>query len=174
MYTSVFPLPTRDADSMIRKKFSPYEDALLAHLVASNLPLTSWEAIARQMPGRNARQCRERWKHYVSVGCTDRPWTPAEDNLLNEKVADLGPRWTQISGFFYHRSDIQVKSRWLKLVERRKSAGQVPAFEPEVIRVPDHAVLVINDTGTIPDPEIDFKITFSPDACADANDLSWM
>ncbi|OHS94791.1 Myb-like DNA-binding domain containing protein [Tritrichomonas foetus] len=66
------------------------------------------------MHGRNSRQCRERWKHYLSSSRVKLPWTPEEDQLLYNKMEELGPKWTKISAFFFDRTDIQVKSRWMQ------------------------------------------------------------
>jgi hypothetical protein len=115
---SLRPLP-RDPNS--RKKFTANEDAILTCLVGQFGHL-GWDVIASHMPGRNSRQCRERWKHYLSVGFTDEPWTKSEDALLLEKKRELGPRWTKISRFFERRSDIQVKARWTKLNQREQLA----------------------------------------------------
>jgi hypothetical protein len=115
------PIPRRDGN--VRKKFSECEDAMLIWLV-SQFGSLGWEEISRRMPNRNARQCRERWKHYLSVGFTDRPWTKTEDDLLLEKHAEYGPRWTKLSTFFHKRSDIQVKNRCLKLIKRREAADE--------------------------------------------------
>jgi hypothetical protein len=61
---------------------------------------------------RNPRQCRERWKHYLSGSTTRVPWTPEEDRLLFDRVCELGPCWTKIAGLLGTRTDIEVKTRW--------------------------------------------------------------
>jgi hypothetical protein len=138
-------LPARansNSASGARRKFTPYEDALLAHLVTySHLPV--WDEIASHMPGRNARQCRERWKHYVSVGCQSRPWTQAEDALLLERESRLGPRWTAIARYFYNRSDIQVKCRWIQLTGDRKVLTDPPA--PEIVETKQYDLIFDED-----------------------------
>jgi hypothetical protein len=113
-----------------RKKFSPQEDANLMMLVAQFGSL-AWETISREMPGRNARQCRERWKHYLCVGFSERPWTKAEDDLLLRKRQELGPRWTKLSHLFQNRSDIQIKARWLKLTEKSVPAPEIRPISPQ-------------------------------------------
>jgi hypothetical protein len=136
-----------------RKKFTPYEDACLARLVGQS-PVVFWDEIAKQMPGRNARQCRERWKHYVSVGCVTRPWAKAEDELLIEKERLLGPHWTNLTQFFYNRSDVQLKTRWVKLMERRRA--------PDVI-----------ETGSLPQRDDRFKVVFDETHLFDDSSLDF-
>ena len=96
-----------------REKFLPEEDSKLRQLVAT-YGANSWETIAKKMPGRNPRQCRERWKHYLSSSRGKSPWTPEEDQLLYEKMEEFGPKWTKIATFFNDRTDIQVKTRWMQ------------------------------------------------------------
>jgi hypothetical protein len=95
-----------------RQKFWPREDDRLRYLVGQ-LGTSSWERIASEMPGRTARQCRERWKHYLSTSRPTSEWSPDEDELLCVKMQQLGPRWTQIAQSFPGRSDVQVKARWM-------------------------------------------------------------
>lgn len=94
-----------------RHKFSIDEDNLLRRLVEEH-GTTNWRFIADNMPGRSARQCRDRWKNYLMPGIKNTPWTPDEDQLLEEKFAVLGPQWSRIAKFFPNRTDINVKNRW--------------------------------------------------------------
>jgi hypothetical protein len=95
-----------------RQKFWPREDDRLRCLVAQ-FGTSSWERIASEMPSRTARQCPERWKHYLSTSRPMSDWSPDEDKLLCTKMLQLGPRWTQIAQSFLGRSDVQVKARWM-------------------------------------------------------------
>lgn len=95
----------------IRKLFSAEEDALLSHIMFEQT-FTTWIAVAAQIPGRSARQCRDRWANYLSPENKNGPWTPEEDEQLAEKYAELGPQWTTIAKFFDGRSENNVKNRW--------------------------------------------------------------
>ncbi|MDR0631038.1 MAG: hypothetical protein LBF66_00470 [Holosporales bacterium] len=106
-------------DSAItRRKFSREEDDLLRQLVG-RYGLNDWAAIAQQMPNRDPRQCRCRWKHYLSGGPATRPWTPEEDYLLISKMREWGPRWVKLAQFFPDRTDLQLKNRWLSTLAPR-------------------------------------------------------
>lgn len=102
-----------------RRKFSHEEDEKLRTLVQT-YGESDWHNLASQMEGRNARQCRERWKHYLSPKVSTGPWTEAEDQLLNEKYNEYGSQWARISKFFLHRTDITVKNRWISLHGKSK------------------------------------------------------
>jgi hypothetical protein len=96
-----------------REKFLPEEDAQLKQLVLI-YGTSSWDIVAAGIAGRNARQCRERWKHYLSSDTQSRPWTAEEDRQLYIRMEQIGPRWTILSSFFPGRTDIQIKSRWMQ------------------------------------------------------------
>jgi hypothetical protein len=110
-----------------RQNFSTAEDQALLQLV-SCLGEFDWNAIAHQMPGRSARQCRDRWKGYLSPYLSNDAWTAAEDQVLMDQWSKLGPRWSMIASILKGRSEVSVKNRW-KLLCRRKTA--IPASSPE-------------------------------------------
>ena len=80
-------------------KFTPNEDILLLNAVQS-LGIGDWHVIASRVPGRNARQCRERWNNYVNPSLIRSPWTTEEDKFLLEKYQELGPHWRTIASYF--------------------------------------------------------------------------
>jgi hypothetical protein len=87
-------------------------------MVAANFGTGDWWRVARHIPGRNARQCRERWENYLCPSIRNAPWTPEEEQLLLQKYSEIGPMWKQIASFFSARTAINVKSRW-RLIQRR-------------------------------------------------------
>lgn len=91
--------------------FSPEEDSTLKSLVLQSIE-PDWKAIASQMGNRTPRQCRERYKNYLSPDLSTRPWSETEDAILTEKVHEIGKKWAQISQFFEGRSDVSLKNRW--------------------------------------------------------------
>ena len=97
----------------VREKFLPHEDSKLRALVAE-YGEGQWKKVAEKMPNRNPRQCRERWKHYICSDTAKAPWKPEEDILLFHMVKELGFKWTKISKYLPGRTDIQVKTRWIK------------------------------------------------------------
>lgn len=95
-------------------KFTPDEDAKLHDLV-QQYGDNDWSTIASFMNGRNKRQCRERWRHYLSPQVSTEPFTEEEDALLHYKYLEYGHRWKLIATFFPNRTDITIKNRWLFL-----------------------------------------------------------
>ena len=100
-----------------KKKFTPEEDQMLTHLVLKNSE-NSWEEIADQMPGRNARQCKDRWQRYLSPDVNKSEWTHEEEQLLIKLVHDLNGKWVKISKYFQGRNDNQIKNKWNVLKKR--------------------------------------------------------
>lgn len=94
-----------------RKKFSPEEDEKLKELVLK-MSKNKWDDIAKEMPGRNGRQCRDRYKNYLMPGYFNGEWTIEEDDVLQKKYLEYGPQWSKITQFFQNRSANAVKNRW--------------------------------------------------------------
>jgi hypothetical protein len=100
-----------------KNKFTAAEDELLGQII-EELGTDDWQLIAKQLPGRNARQCRDRWLNYLSPDVGNGPWTPEEEKILVEKYKEFGAAWKHIASLFKSRTDINVKSRW-QLMQRR-------------------------------------------------------
>ena len=133
--------PTKTARA--RNKFSRSEDALLVSLV-NELGVRDWETIASRMPGRNSRQCRERYQNYLSPNLSHEPWTPEEDRLLEQKLKEFGSKWVNISKYFKNRTDTMLKNRWLVLSRRLNQSKtnavetqKVPPAQPIQIKQPE-------------------------------------
>ncbi|OHT09482.1 hypothetical protein TRFO_04569 [Tritrichomonas foetus] len=102
-----------------KKKFTPEEDKILKEVVR-DISTNNWNAVAQELPGRNGRQCRERWNNYVNPKFKKGSFTPEEDDLLDKKYAELGPRWHLIASFFPNRSCNIIKNRFFTR-ERRQN-----------------------------------------------------
>lgn len=98
------------SSSTVHKKFTPEEDRKLVELVAINGP-RKWSKIAQGMDGRTGRQCRDRFQNYLNPRIAVREWTAAEDQLLIQKVLEVGPRFKMLSPFFPDRSHNDVTNR---------------------------------------------------------------
>lgn len=110
--------PNTNEKSSKRKKFTPEEDEKLKELV-NEIGLGKWEKIATLLPGRNGRQCRDRYRNYLSPGFFNGQWTQEEDDLLASKYFEIGPHWSQIVKSFPNRSANSLKNRWNYFVCRQ-------------------------------------------------------
>jgi hypothetical protein len=103
-------------------KFNAAEDKLLFDAVRM-FGYANWHRIAMLIPGRSARQCRERWTNYLSPDLFNGEWTPNDDRMLRAKYDEMGPKWVVIARFFPGRSKNSVRNRMLQL-RRREEAGK--------------------------------------------------
>jgi hypothetical protein len=108
----------------LRRKFTDQEDLQLRDLV-EHLGSRNWEDIARFMPSRTARQCRDRYNNYLLNSLVTAPWTPVEDAILIEQYHQIGPYWSEIAKLLNGRSGNHIKNRW-----RRHLAHQHYGMSP--------------------------------------------
>lgn len=94
-----------------RQMFTEEEDRLLLYLI-SIYGENQWGLVAKSMGNRNIRQCRDRYKNYLSKKNDIIHWTREEDKLLLEKEKDFGNRWSVITSFFANRSEMELKIRF--------------------------------------------------------------
>lgn len=116
----------------IRNKFTPEEDQKLRELIQKHGD-RSWNLVSRLMGTRSQRQCRERWKHYLScdMSMASKPWTKEEDEILISKFNELGAKWTKIARELPGRSDLQVKLRYMKHLRNKKNRTKYANDESE-------------------------------------------
>lgn len=100
-----------------RHNFTKEEDSMLLKLVEEFG--TDWAAISSRLKTRTARQCRDRFRHYLDPSLEHREWTADEDALLEEQVRLFGRRWAKIARVFRKRSEANVKNRWTSLQNKR-------------------------------------------------------
>ncbi|OHS95411.1 hypothetical protein TRFO_10558 [Tritrichomonas foetus] len=103
-----------------RIKFTPEEDNRIKELVRL-FGVQAWDQIAKELPGRNARQVRDRYKNYLLDSLISDPWTEEEDQIIMEKYEEFGAHWVKIAKVLGHRSGNDVKNRWHKHLSKRLS-----------------------------------------------------
>lgn len=103
---------TAEEDDIIRTKVKKYGGK-------------DWKKISSYLPGRTAKQIRNRCKNYLFNNPNKKDWDPDEDELLLELYALLGSRWTKIACYFKNRSDINVKNRFSLLKRREKKIKKI-------------------------------------------------
>jgi hypothetical protein len=101
----------------LRRKFTDQEDTQLRDLV-ERFGSENWEHIARFIPTRTARQCRDRYNNYLLNSLITTPWTSAEDAILIEQYHQIGPKWSDIAKLLNGRSGNHIKNRWRRHLSR--------------------------------------------------------
>jgi hypothetical protein len=160
---SLSPIDRRSQKQTLpRRKFTPEEDMKLRALVES-IGTQSWEDIARFIPDRSARQCRDRYKNYLLESLVRDPWTPQEDALVVQKFHQIGPKWVEIGKMLSGRSGNNVKNRWHKHLCKLEESGMVrmhdepraPAPE-KVAPLPEKAIQAPERIAPVPEKIVPF------------------
>ena len=99
------------ADKSRKQKWTHAEDSALIAAV-QKLGTKSWKEIADFVPGRNGKQCRERWTGQLCPSISKDIWTPEEDSQLIRAQQMNGNKWASIAKTLPGRSSIAVKNRW--------------------------------------------------------------
>ena len=117
-----------------RRPWTPKENELLRKAV-ERLGTKHWTEIAKIIPGRTARRCREHWNACLNPNLNKGPWTPEEDRKIIERQRELGNQWAKIALFLQGRSDYMVKNRWHNVL-KKQTEKQNPHGQPTVHHQP--------------------------------------
>jgi hypothetical protein len=100
-----------------KRKFTTYEDSVILDMMSESPP-PDWDAIASHLRGRTARQCRERWRHYLDPIIKNTAWTDEEDEILTREHQRIGARWAAIALYLPGRTEVNIKNRWCQLMRQ--------------------------------------------------------
>lgn len=82
----------------------------------------NWMKVSRLMGNRTARQCKERYLHYLSPKINKNKWTSEEDSKLLSEVSRIGKRWKILEKYFNDRTEIDIRNRFYVLQRRISKA----------------------------------------------------
>ena len=90
---------------------SAEEDGIIIEHVKNNGPMR-WADLAKRIPGKTGKQCRERWYNYLDPARRTGEWTETEYRLILEGLRLHGSKWVDISKTIAGRNDNAIKNLW--------------------------------------------------------------
>ena len=106
----------------VKQNWSAAEDARLVELVHVYGPV-HWPHIAKFMPQRTSRQCRERWNIKLNPDVIKGNWTFQEDTKIAELYKSLGSQWTEIAKSLTCRVENDIRNRFLAIKRACNRSG---------------------------------------------------
>ncbi|GLD95927.1 hypothetical protein PINS_up004605 [Pythium insidiosum] len=98
------------AEKKGRRSWTPAEDLVLLEKVQQLGH--KWTEIARFLPGRLDKQCRERYLNHVDPSIRREPWSPSEDATLRRLQQEQPNNWVAMANALPGRPENAIKNRW--------------------------------------------------------------
>jgi hypothetical protein len=114
-----------------KSKWTADEDDALRQSVGLH-GLGNWSLISHDLPGRNGKQCRERWMNQLCPALNKDNWTPQEDAILLQYQRVYGNLWSRIAQFLPGRSPNATKNRWSWLSRHTLTSALATRMIPSI------------------------------------------
>lgn len=96
---------------LVKRLWLPEEDEVLARIVKAQGP-GNWAYIAKHLPGRIGKQCRERWYNHLCPSIKKAEWSPEEKWVLFLGHTLHGSQWRKMTALLPGRTDNSIKNCW--------------------------------------------------------------
>lgn len=109
--------PLKNCTKRSKILFTAEEDQIITKYV-NLIGIQKWPLIAKYVPGRTAKQCRDRYMNYLKPGLSNIEWTNSEDELLLQLYSNFGSKWSTINKYIPNRNSISLKNR-IKFLQKQ-------------------------------------------------------
>lgn len=137
-----------------QKLWTPQEDRLLLDAIdGQNESNIKWSLVARAVPSRSGKQCRERYLNHLTPNIKLKNWSPAEDAIIFRMHHTDGSKWSMMSKLIRGRTDNGIKNRYHHLKRRLERQVHLTLESRDLLtaaaRLQQEPILQCYDSSTI-------------------------
>ncbi|XP_043699471.1 uncharacterized protein LOC122650175 [Telopea speciosissima] len=123
---------------LVKGAWTKEEDDCIFELV-ERYGCKKWSVIAKSLPGRIGKQCRERWHNHLNPAIKKDAWTKEEDLALIRAHQIYGNKWAEIARLLPGRADNSIKNHWNCNIKKKLDSYLASGSkgDPRLITSPD-------------------------------------